>query len=184
MKFHYISPYRRDKNIGKAINDAINDLKADMDDWIIHYDQDVLWLTPDTKGNLESLLETTDYGLLGCLTNRCNVKEQLWNGYMSKHASIQHHIAIAMMQWMDFRDITKRTEGDIAALMMCFRKRTWLEAGKFQENSLTFDKQFTRMCRANGVKIGILQGIYVFHLYRFTSEDPVHDTRHLKLTTN
>src|SRR5690606_22383908 len=95
MKIHYIQPFRTDKNIGKAINDAINDLRCNDEDWIVHVDQDVCFLRPDSKKQIEQVLSTTDCRLLGVMTNRLGVAHQLHWGIVDNDDSIINHISHA-----------------------------------------------------------------------------------------
>lgn len=166
MVVHYISPYRTDKNIGKAINDAIRQLNAADEDWICHLDQDALWLLPDSKKQLEEILAVTGYDILGPLTNRLGSELQL-SPCMYVETDIMKHIQAAKDYAQINYGLTKSvTEGVLAAFCLCFQVSTWKSLGGFQENSLNFDWYFSEMAKKMGFKLGIMSGIYVFHLYR------------------
>ena len=179
MKCHWISPYDRAKNIGGAINQAIEQLNAADDDFIILTDQDVLFLLPDTKAHIINILETTKYGILGCLTNRLGSTEQLVAG-MFNEDSISKHVNCAAAQWRICGPAIYPAE-IVAAMLMCFKVSTWRALGGFDENRINFDWLFCTRAPKKGLKVGIMAGIYILHLYRYGSKDPVNDYKHLEL---
>lgn len=181
MNIHYISPYRTDKNIGRALNEAITQLSPSDDDWIVHTDQDICFLRPDSKRQIEETLATIRPIpiVLGCLTNRLASPHQLHGGKFNDDSDIRNHIAIANECHNSNYGIVKETSINIAAMLMCFRVSTWKEVGGFRENSIRFDSEFTDAVQAGGGKIGIMQGVYVFHLYRMWSENPIWEMGHL-----
>lgn len=165
MSIHYISPYRTDKNIGKAINDAIRQLNAEDGDWICHIDQDTLWLLPDSKLQLEDTLECTDYDILGPITNRLGSNTQLVAGAFDETDILEHvHIAKSYADVNYGKEVP--TNETLAAFCLCFRVSIWKALGGFQENDLQFDWLFSEMAKKMGFKLGIMTGIYLFHIYR------------------
>lgn len=180
MNIHYISPYSIDKNIGGAINAAIRQLNASPDDWIIHVDQDVCFLRPDSKKQIAEVLEHTDYDVLGCLTNRLSGTHQLYQGEFNDSGDMREHIAIANQCHSVAYGRVLPTTINIAACMMAFRVRRWWDVGGFSENSIRFDSEFTKDVMRRGGKLGIMAGVYVFHLYRMWSDNPVWEVGHLK----
>lgn len=181
MNAHWISPYRTDKNIGKAINDAITTLAAEPDDWIIHVDQDVLFLQPDTKGKILSILETTNYDILGCMTNRLGLSDQVIKT-RSGEDSISKHVETAewLWKWEQYSPAIKDTDC-VAAMVMCFKVSTWQRLGGFDDNRINFDSLFCYRAQKAGMRMGIMRGIYVFHLYRWGQSDPSNYIKHLQI---
>ena len=179
MKLHWISPYATDKNIGKAINDAINTLKAADEDWICLTDHDILFLQPDTKAHIEQILLSTDFKVLGCLTNRLRMRNQLYERRFDYEGDISIHVDRAKEVWGAHEGSVTETREPLAAFMLCFQRSTWAELGGFASERLNFDLLFGRRALKGGYKTGIMQGIYVFHLYRWGSKNPVTDINHL-----
>lgn len=181
MKLHWISPYSptTPPNIGGAINSAISQLNANRNDWVIHTDQDTLFLQPDTKRHIYNILSETDYHILGCMTNRIRSKEQLVDGHFNNNPDILTHMAIAKNLYEANGGLVTSAQGIIAAFLMCFKVSTWQALGGFQENSVTFDIRFCNQARMEGYKLGIMRGIYIFHAYRMQSRSPLTDTKHL-----
>lgn len=179
MKIHYISPYRSDKNIGKAINDAIKNICPLDDDWIVHVDQDVCFLRPDSKAQIAEILSNTTFDVLGCMTNRLSSPHQLYKGKFSESADIREHINIADQLHNSNYGVVNPTGINIAAMLMCFRVSTWQKTGGFREGSIRFDSEFTDSVQNLGGNLGIMAGVYVFHLYRMWSEKPIYAIEHL-----
>lgn len=175
---HYISPYRQDKNIGLACNSVITQLHADPADWIVLLDHDVLFLRPDSKAQLETILNTTEYDLLCPVTNRLGQDYQLVQG-MFHVTDIREHIEVAnRMHFLNY-GITVPTFNILPAFFLCFRVSTWLQIGYFHENTIQFDSLFSIRAMKLGFKLAIMPGIYVFHLYRMWSDNPAQDIKHL-----
>lgn len=177
---HYISPYSTDKNIGGAINAAIHQLDPDPYDWIVHVDQDVCFLRHDSKAQIAEVLATTDYDVLGCLTNRLSASHQLYQNEFNGSSDMREHLAIANHCHTVAYGRVLPTTINIAACMMAFRVRTWGDVGGFAERSLRFDSEFTDAVQRMGGKLGIMTGVYVFHLYRMWSDNPAWDVGHLE----
>lgn len=175
MTISYIQPYRTDLNIGLAINEAIANVRNS--DWIVLLDHDVLFLRPDSKAQLEHILHTTQYDLLGPCTNRLAQRYQLIQG-MFDEPDIRKHIEVANRLHEDHYGLVQSTPNVLAAFCLCFRKSVW-DKIPFRENSLQFDSQFSVHTKRAGFKSGIMQGIYVFHAYRLLSSNPKDDIRHL-----
>lgn len=181
VKIHYIQPFRTDKNIGKAINDAIQNLQYDPEDWIVLTDHDTLWLLSDSKAQVERILAATNFDILGCMTNRIRSPEQLINGKFIENDSIRDHIVLAEKCRENAGDYVKEAHNAIAAFMICFRVSVWTRVGGFVENVLTFDSEFCRQARLIcQAKVGIMCGVYVWHSYRLDKKNPKSYIKHLE----
>lgn len=175
---HYIQPYRPDKNIGRAINEAITLLRASRDDWIVLLDHDVLFLRPDSKEQLETILNATEYDLLCPVTNRLGQDYQLVQGMFSV-TDIREHIDTANRMHTLNYGVALPTINILPAFCLCFRISTWSQIGYFHENTIQFDSLFSIRAIKLGFKLAIMPGIYVFHLYRMWSDNPVQYIKHL-----
>lgn len=181
MKIHYVSPFSCEKNIGGAINDAIEAIDySPFEDWIVLTDHDVLWLLPGSKAQVERILAATTYDVLGCMTNRIRSREQLVGGLFNEDDRIREHIKIAETCRENAGDTIKECySGVVAAFMMCFRVSVWEKVGGFEEGTVTFDSVFCRWARELGYKIGIMSGVYVWHSYRLNQKNPKSYIQHL-----
>lgn len=184
MNVHYIQPYSTEKNIGLAINEAIAqlyDVREQIDCWIVLTDHDTLWLLPDSKAQVDRILHSTNFDILGCMTNRIRSPEQLINGRFIENDSIRDHIMLAEKCRENAGDYVKEAHNAVAAFMLCFRVSLWTRVGGFVENVLTFDSEFCRearvICQA---KVGIMCGVYVWHSYRLDKKNPKSYIKHLE----
>lgn len=178
VKIHYIQPFDVNKNIGRAINAAILQLNTDDKDWICLTDSDVIWLLSDSKSQLEYILANTDYNVLGALTNRLGLNYQLVHD-MFNEDSISKHIEVAKSQQKQFYEVIEPIREILAAFCLCFTVGTWRKLGMFKEKSIQFDSIFCAMAINRGMKLGIMKGIYLLHLYRWGSINPKTDYLHL-----
>lgn len=181
---HHITSGRSDKNIGKAINDMIKNLPDE--DWICYRDIDTMPMSHETFfKQCEEIAERGDFSLIGCITNRLGLERQLYGGNISNNPDILYHREIAKELVEKHGSQVKKVNGGIAGLMMLFSKETWSMVGGFEEgyivhpNGNFFDYEFCRKVRGKGGKIGVADGIYLFHFYRFNSENPKISTKHL-----
>lgn len=177
---HYIQPYDKNSppNIGGAINSAIKQLNADPNDFICLLDHDILFLRHDSKRQLEEILQTTDYDVLGAVTNRLSMAHQLVSG-MFNITDIKEHIKCAnALHDANYGKVIPVND-ILAAFCLCFRVSTWQKLGGFHEKSLQFDSLFSCAARSLKMKLGICTGIYIFHSYRLMSTNPTQDIMHL-----
>lgn len=183
MKIHYSSPYSTEKNFGKAMNDFCA-LVPDGD-WICIIDGDVLFLTPDWGKQIEEVVQLhgSNYSLFGCLTNRLARPIQRYNHEFCENHDIRYHYQIAEQQraehYAEVTDITRTRL--VAGMFMLFPKKIWNKI-KFEENTHHFDDRFSKEVVKQGGRLGLIQGLYVYHWYRGWSKTPIQNIGHLKAT--
>jgi len=176
MKIRYITPFALDKNIGKAYNEAISELPDDC--FVVLRDGDTMFLTPEWGKQIECIIGMNpDFDVIGCMTNRLSVPEQLINGKMND-LDIADQIKLSYNTWINNKTDVKESSV-VAGMLMIFHKSIWAKH-KFRENSIIFDRQFSNDVIRSGGKIGVAKGLYIFHLYRFGQENPQSYTKHLK----
>lgn len=182
MKVHYTNPWATDKNIGKAFNEFCESVPDG--DWICLQDGDMLYLTPDWGAQIEAVIANhgNDFSLFGCLTNRLGRKIQVydWDNYDNHNIKDHYKIAkdLSEKHFAEVEDITETRF--VAGLLMLFPKSVW-EKHKFRETGtpLSVDDAFSRSIVKSGGRLGLMRGLYVYHLYRIWSSKPHSDTRHL-----
>lgn len=165
-----------DKNFGAEYNARISELPDDA--WICLMDQDVLPLDPFFGAKVHELISNRGpFDIIGCITNRLRDEKQLHQGYFSNETDILKHKQISEWRWNRFKSEIKPAQS-IAGMFMIFHKSTWNNV-KFTENNVRFDIKFCIDATMKKYKIGIAQGLYVFHMYRLGSKDPYNDIKHL-----
>lgn len=175
-----ITPYRRDKNIGKAYNERIEVLPDDA--WIIVRDGDCMYLTPDYGSIIEKTIENhgEHYALFGALTNRLGMERLCYLQRFNTDTDVKNHYPIAVELGGKEHVVPVNL---VAGFFMMFKKSTWKEVGGFKENSIHADQEFSKSILAKGMKIGQIQGLYLFHSYRIwqdTHAGAWKDVSHLK----
>ena len=172
---HVLAPYRSDKNLGKAYNDAM-ELIPDGE-WAILHDHDVLFLLPDTITMIEEYTKKfPEAGILTCYCNRIGNSDQLLYP-MSNNSDILHHINIAEDTKQNLFNATE-ISAPISGFLMVINKRVWQEV-KFREGfPLGIDNDFSNRVAETGRKIYRMNSVYVFHTYRL--KNGVKDKSHLR----
>lgn len=178
---NYIQPYDKNSppNIGGAINAAIKATISDPDDWFCLTDHDIMFLLPDSKRQLEEILETTDFDILGPLTNRLAAQTQLVMGEFETTDLLDHLNRANKCSKTHYCKVGQ-VHDPLAAFCLCFRRSLWQELGGFPENNIQFDYLFCSRALREGKRLGVMTGIYVLHLYRMFAEgDPRKYIDHL-----
>lgn len=175
---YYSSPYRSDKNIGKANNDFIKLLPDDA--WVCITDADAMFMTPEYGSQVEEIISQhgREYGLIGVLTNRLRNPAQLYKNEFSDDMDVRKHYEIAK----EVKSTDVVTINMVAGVCMIFNKRVWKEVGGFREGIPTADAWFNKDLKRLGYRIGIAKGLYVFHSYRpwsYGREKTANDNSHL-----
>jgi len=181
---HHITPGRADKNLGKAINDIVKVLPDE--DWICFRDIDSFPLYHEEFfKQCQDIANEAKFDLVGCITNRIGLERQLYKGVISDNADILYHRQIAMNLFNQHGSDVSPTNQHLGGLMLMFPKNLWISLGGFEEGFIVhpdgkyFDYHFCEKAKKSGAKLGIAQGIYLFHFYRFGSDKPNYSTKHL-----
>lgn len=181
-KIYYSTPFRSDKNIGKANNDFISLLPDDA--WVCITDGDALWLRPDWGKCIEEVIKEhgEEYTLIGCVTNRLGGLHQCYNNEFSQDTNMRNHYDISNELWETNGTKIESTSG-VAGVCMIFKKSTWKKVGGFKENIITADTEFNKAVKRIGGKIGLAKGLYILHSYRIWETEHKkawHSVEHLK----
>lgn len=176
----YTVPYKY-KDIGGGLNEHI--ALAPDNAWICVRDGDTMFLDHQWGLKIERIKDEAErrgYGLVGCKTNRIGSTwcKHLHAESMFTVKDLDQHIEVSHRLWSQHEQSIVETKGMIAGYFMLFKKSVW-EENHFEANHIAFDKLFSDRCRDNGVRIGIANGLYVFHLYRWGKENPEKSINHL-----
>lgn len=176
----YFAPFDSEKNIGRSHNQHC-EIVPNAEDWICITDSDVLFLLPDTKKQIEDIIRKhgSTFQVFGCLTNRIASPHQRINHPNAfENTDISFHKYIAKdRQVLSYEDILE-TDMNIAGFLMVFQKKTW-DKYRFSDNSIRFDSEFTDKVKADGGRLAIMRGVYVFHDYRLGHDNPMYYIDHL-----
>ena len=177
---YYSTPYRQG-DIGGGINDFISLLPDDA--WVCIRDADTMFLTPSAQMQIGEIANSKPaYDVIGCMTNRLRSPAQTFmRDDMFDCADIGRHQKVAeMLERQRWCELSPMPHGEaIAGMFMLFRVSLW-RLIKFQKKSVYFDKRFCEAVVSNGGRLGLANGIYLFHMYRWGHPDPFNYTEHLK----
>jgi len=178
MKIHIKTPFAEDKNLGRAYNEAFDDVEER--DWVCLIDHDVLFLTPDAISIMyEYVRSYPETGLFTCYTNRIHplAVDQLLDGRVNENTCIKYHQERAYNQ-KRFGVTVAEINHVISGFLMLVSKKTWREI-KFPEHGkcLGVDNEFSQKVLKAGKKIYRMNGLYVWHSYRL---DDITNKAHLK----
>lgn len=181
---HHITSARADKNIGKAINDIVKNVGDN--DWICLRDIDTIpILHKEFIKQCQDIADKGNYDLVGCITNRMGLERQLYNLKISEDFDIKNHLPIAKELHEKHGSNVSTYTGTIGGVMMMFSKKAWMRVGGFDEGGIVnsqgqyFDYTFSKKIAQAKGRIGVADGIYIFHLYRMEEENPMRSTKHL-----
>lgn len=174
---HHCTPYRRDKDLGKAYNDCFR-MYAKPGDWICLRDIDTLFLTHDAPLIIEKYVEKhPDAGILTCFTNRIGNKDQR---LVPETASIDivTHLKLAKLYSSGDLESTQ-LEQPISGMLMVISYETW-DKIKFTEGNkcLGVDNDYSKRILDAGLKIIRMDDLYIWHTYRLLTG--ISNTSHLK----
>lgn len=167
---YYFSPNRGDKMLGEWYNRHCELVPNDTD-WICLTDHDAMFLHPYSAKLIEDAIKQhgNEYDLFSCYTNRLGLKHQLPEG-MDNDWGIRKNIEIANKYYDKYYCDVEQTSHATAGVFMLFQKKTW-KANKFQDGIIGkdgafIDWKFSNNILQSGGKIGILKGLFIYHLYR------------------
>jgi hypothetical protein len=176
---YHITPFSPGSIFGTTINNYIEMLPEDA--WICLRDGDTMFLTSEWGAQINRIAKTCGhFDLIGCMTNRIRMKHQLVGRDINMDTNvINHHYLAEELQQKNYAKV-KKIDKPVAGLFMLFPKRTWHKI-KFQDKLMEtthqdyprefFDHNFCRRLLESGGTIGLAEGIYLFHYYRFHKEN-------------
>lgn len=174
---YYFTPFDTKKRLGYIHNQYCK-LVPNPDDYICILDPDTMFLHPHQQSWIEEILRNmgNDFDLFGCYTNRVGVKQQVALPENFNDFSLEKHCELATRFYSHYHNIIKETNL-IAGFFMLFKRSLW-DKIKF-EQGIDFDIKFCNAVKKSGGRIGIMQGIYIFHQYRILADNPTKYKKHL-----
>ena len=175
---HFLTPYSKG-NLGEAYNESIAKIDLGEKDWVCLMDGDVMFLNENWGDIIHSYVKDfgEEYGLLTCLTNRIFETSQLYGGKVSPEPNILRHKSIADRLGR-LKGSVVETASNISGFLMLFPASTICKVGTFKEGILGVDNDFCRRVRESGLKVGVMQTLYMFHFYRLHKN--ISDKSHLR----
>ena len=171
---YYFVPYSTEKNLGRYYNDCMSMIPKGS--WACFVDGDAMFTTPDFGHQMQEIVDSNDYMLYTCMTNRVGTKYQLMDGAWNVEDMPTHRGIGKMLQ------LNKRLEVDeitnnapMSGVLMLVNKDAWFKSDRFKEGGLLgIDNSIHYSIRNSGHKVGLMRGVYVQHWYRGGSGNNNH----------
>lgn len=167
------SPYRNDKNLGRAYNEAMALLGPD--DWAAFIDHDAMHCTPDWHRLIDTAIaENPEYQLFVGSTNRIGCGWMKAHGVDPNNFDLRYHRRIGKElaeKWGSTVDDVTEWEGlpsgkPLSGVLMVLSKRAWASINGCKNGFLTVDNHLHKQIRDAGYKVGYMKGVYLVHWYR------------------
>lgn len=178
---HIVTPYRTDKNLGRAYNEAFQNCPDG--DWLCLTDIDLLFLTPDAPSLMYEAIELRPDAVFVCQTNRISplAQEQLKFHVPSDVDSILYHQALAQSALESQPALTPVIRTDLSGFLLLVSKEIW-QKHPFHEymdkgGCIGVDTLWSREIRATNIPVMRMNRLYVWHTYRLGKE--INDKTHL-----
>jgi hypothetical protein len=141
------------------------------DDWGIFLDGDAMFTVHDWGHLIEDTINNNPvFDLFSCVTNRVGTKYQCIEGMwdvddMASNWKLGKSLKTPL-SYKNVIDITNETP--ISGVLIALRKKTWKSVGGFPTGAgmLGVDNEIHYRVRNNGMKVGLMQSVYVMHYYR------------------
>lgn len=178
---HIVTPYRQDKNLGRAYNEAFE--MCPEGDWLCLMDIDCMFLTSDGPDLLYKAIEAYPEAIFTCFTNRISPLAREQNFFSAPNDNdsmlLQIEIAKKCMQLSDPYYRVQRT--DLSGFLLLVSKETWRRCPfpEYMEKGgcIGVDTMWSRQIRVLNIPVYRVNNLYVWHTYRLGKE--INDKTHL-----
>ena len=166
---HFITPYRIDKNLGKAYNDAMAML-PNNNDWACFTDGDAMFTVADFGTQLEEVIKANpECKLFTSMTNRIGTAYQCVADMWEENNMVVHFQKgkeLSITKRTSCIDITAKTP--LSGVLILIQKKEWKRSGGFEESgkALGVDNSIHYNVRDAQGKIFLMEGVYMMHYYR------------------
>ena len=162
--------YDTEQNLGRFYNSAM-ELLAD-DDWAVFIDSDAMFVQDDWGHKIQRVIkQNPDYGFFTCLTNRVGCEWQLADDvdrndhYIPYHKDQGEKIADAGDAVEDVTDYLP-----MSGVCMIIQKKVWDQIGGAKDGFYGVDNDLHRKSADRGIKVGLINSLYIYHLYKGGAE--------------
>lgn len=175
MKIFPMTPFSSERNLGAAYNAAMSILPSGA--WAVLMDHDMMLTTREWYGQLEEAIAfRPDAGAFVAVTNRIAAPWQ-----RAQEADVDNH-DVAYHRKIGRKRLAIRTLLDVTntrgfgGVMMCLSRSAWERAGGFVDGILCVDHQMHFALARAGLKVYVLESLYVYHWRRANGDDLPIDT--------
>jgi hypothetical protein len=168
----FFIPYAFDRKLFEAWDRNMN-LVTNPEDWICMMDGDVAFFRNDFGHHMQRYIEKyPDIALFSCYASRSGTPYMMPENNLFPEKNIVIHAMraerCARKHAIEIEYLDKRVTGHL----MCMQKATWLKSRESIKEKCSgrelygIDTIVSIQILADGGKIGLMKGLYVFHYYR------------------
>ena len=171
------SPKDNPGNLGWAYNNFMELIPND-EDWVCFLDHDATFTYPKWYSQMEDIIQKhNDYGMFTCMMNRVGLNYHIPEGIDKDNHDIVYHRAVgrqlAETYYSDITPLNNVNGWYLSGVLMLIKKKTWIDINGCPDGFLGVDNEIHRRCIVNGIKVGRMNGVYLYHWYRADGDDHV-----------
>jgi GT2 family glycosyltransferase len=179
MIYTYVpySPKDKPGNLGWTYRNFMEKIPSE-NDWVCFLDNDAVFTTPLWYNQMQDIIDKyPDYGAFTCMMNRVGQKYHVPLGVDRDNHDMRYHRGIGKKLAETYYDqITPLNDVGgqyLSGVLILIQKKAWEEIGGCPDGFLGVDNEIHRRCVIKGVKVGRMDGVYLYHWYRADGRDHV-----------
>lgn len=158
-KIRYVTPFAEDKDLAAAYNWEVKNANSE---YIAFCDRDIYFPYPFFGQQISKIIERHGDAVYTCLTNRvnCDWQRRSFAGSDKDHAWLADQLAIE-----GGFDVTDHTNSQLmSGFLIVFPVKYWKD---LQEGGdlLGVDNMIHKMAVQQGLRVLLMEGVYVWHYY-------------------
>lgn len=157
-----MTPFREDKNLGRAYNEAMERLVPG--DWAVLMDHDIMLTTLKWFEQIRQATEVYPDGTFTGVTNR------IWSPWQRNEEGARLPDDILQHRSLGERLLSKKTMRDVTewrpgwgGMLMVVKQDTWAAVGGFRDGMECVDHHFHQAVAESGRRLYCIEGLYVYH---------------------
>lgn len=173
MKIYPMMPFDLGMNLGAAYNASMEALPDGA--WAAFLDHDAMWTTRAWYRQIdEAIAFLPEAGAFTAMTNRIASPWQQIGDRENHDMRHQRRFGAERMAVRTILDVTD-TNG-LGGVVLCLSKESWRRAGGFVDGMLCVDHQIHFALRDAGLRVYMIEGLYVYHWRRAFGDELPADT--------
>lgn len=165
-----MTPFRADRNLGRAYNEAMSLLPSD-DDWAIFIDHDAMPTTMQWHNQFsEAIAFRPDAGAFVAMTNRIASPWQRCGDHASNDIREHRKFGRERLKVRTLLDVSQ-TKG-FGGVMFAVSKSAWRAVGGFADGLGCVDHSLHFGLQRIGRPVFMIEGLFVFHWRHWGEPDP------------
>lgn len=165
MRLIAMTPFRTDKNLGAAYNEAMALLPEDG--WALLMDHDMMLTTTRWHQQCLDAIAAEPTGTFTAITNNIGSR---WQRLPSEARTVEEHRAVGLAQTENRNLLDVTATAGIGGVVILISKANWKLIGGFVDGMFCVDHQMHFALRDAGRRVYLIEGLYVYH-HRSSSSD-------------